>query len=115
MELIPGVTGQSAACARWLLQRPHAHRHAPPGADLAPAVAYHRHDGTAQQGGGRPERVRPRGRDTPARHAQRSEEHTSELQSLMRISFAVFCLKQKHKDCLYSSTSITSPFHQYSL
>src|SRR3546814_5593380 len=29
--------------------------------------------------------------------AQRSEEHTSELQSLMRISYAVFCLKkQKH-------------------
>src|SRR3546814_8596206 len=28
---------------------------------------------------------------------QRSEEHTSELQSLMRISFAVFCLKKKHK------------------
>src|SRR3546814_6854147 len=30
--------------------------------------------------------------------AQRSEEHTSELQSLMRISYAVFCLKKKkHK------------------
>src|SRR3546814_7433237 len=29
---------------------------------------------------------------------QRSEEHTSELQSLMRISYAVFCLKQKKKD-----------------
>src|SRR3546814_1826737 len=28
---------------------------------------------------------------------QRSEEHTSELQSLMRISYAVFCLKQKRK------------------
>src|SRR3546814_1585830 len=28
-------------------------------------------------------------------HAQRSEEHTSELQSLMRISYAVFCLKKK--------------------
>src|SRR3546814_3601320 len=30
------------------------------------------------------------------RLAQRSEEHTSELQSLMRISYAVFCLKQKN-------------------
>src|SRR3546814_7582730 len=34
---------------------------------------------------------------------QRSEEHTSELQSLMRISYAVFCLKKKkkskHKKC----------------
>src|SRR3546814_3193988 len=29
------------------------------------------------------------------RHAARSEEHTSELQSLMRISYAVFCLKKK--------------------
>src|SRR3546814_10250902 len=28
---------------------------------------------------------------------QRSEEHTSELQSLMRISYAVFCLKKKEK------------------
>src|SRR3546814_5479734 len=29
---------------------------------------------------------------------QRSEEHTSELQSLMRISYAVFCLKKKTDD-----------------
>src|SRR3546814_2363736 len=29
---------------------------------------------------------------------ERSEEHTSELQSLMRISYAVFCLKQKKKN-----------------
>src|SRR3546814_3054131 len=28
---------------------------------------------------------------------RRSEEHTSELQSLMRISYAVFCLKHKHE------------------
>src|SRR3546814_4132004 len=30
--------------------------------------------------------------------AARSEEHTSELQSLMRISYAVFCLKKKNKN-----------------
>src|SRR3546814_3277766 len=30
-----------------------------------------------------------------ARYTRRSEEHTSELQSLMRISYAVFCLKKK--------------------
>src|SRR3546814_4733719 len=30
-------------------------------------------------------------------HQTRSEEHTSELQSLMRISYAVFCLKKKKK------------------
>src|SRR3546814_4356172 len=37
----------------------------------------------------------------PATHeamARRSEEHTSELQSLMRISYAVFCLKKKKKN-----------------
>src|SRR3546814_7093618 len=34
--------------------------------------------------------------ETPcAGRTQRSEEHTSELQSLMRISYAVFCLKKK--------------------
>src|SRR3546814_10232474 len=32
-----------------------------------------------------------------ADHFGRSEEHTSELQSLMRISYAVFCLKKKNK------------------
>src|SRR3546814_7817395 len=32
------------------------------------------------------------------RAALRSEEHTSELQSLMRISYAVFCLKKKKKN-----------------
>src|SRR3546814_3130454 len=37
--------------------------------------------------------VEERQRDRPVR----SEEHTSELQSLMRISYAVFCLKKKKK------------------
>src|SRR3546814_7020794 len=31
-------------------------------------------------------------------HIARSEEHTSELQSLMRISYAVFCLNKKKRD-----------------
>src|SRR3546814_1217748 len=34
-------------------------------------------------------------REVPDRPRRRSEEHTSELQSLMRISYAVFCLKKK--------------------
>src|SRR3546814_9943094 len=44
----------------------------------------------------------------------RSEEHTSELQSLMRISYAVFCLKKKkstithHKDSVTTTTLIHS-------
>src|SRR3546814_3027799 len=50
--------------------------------DLAPAL----------DAGGRPHaRQRRRG----GRPLRRSEEHTSELQSLMRISYAVFCLKKK--------------------
>src|SRR3546814_5344346 len=37
-----------------------------------------------------------RGRIQPRADPTRSEEHTSELQSLMRISYAVFCLKKKN-------------------
>src|SRR3546814_5683969 len=44
--------------------------------------------GQCRPGGWRQEAGGGRGRD-------RSEEHTSELQSLMRISYAVFCLKKK--------------------
>src|SRR3546814_8839103 len=39
--------------------------------------------------------ARTRG-DRRVRRVERSEEHTSELQSLMRISYAVFCLKKKN-------------------
>src|SRR3546814_4564155 len=45
------------------------------------------------------------GKTRCADHAQnlRSEEHTSELQSLMRISYAVFCLKKKKTNpCYYT-------------
>src|SRR3546814_5849979 len=35
-------------------------------------------------------------RDAAGKPPDRSEEHTSELQSLMRISYAVFCLKKKN-------------------
>src|SRR3546814_5285084 len=47
--------------------------------------------------------------DEAADHAnpffhERSEDHTSELQSLMRISYAVFCLKKKKLNC---------PLHTY--
>src|SRR3546814_8085310 len=43
----------------------------------------------------RPPAVRRPVADAGARRGLRSEEHTSELQSLMRISYAVFCLKKK--------------------
>src|SRR3546814_11235787 len=38
----------------------------------------------------------------------RSEEHTSELQSLMRISYAVFCLKKKKKNTIKKDNNISN-------
>src|SRR3546814_9398869 len=38
---------------------------------------------------------------------RRSEEHTSELQSLMRISYAVFCLKKKNTQQLHQTQNYT--------
>src|SRR3546814_5228499 len=50
--------------------------------------------------------------DELARSTPRSEEHTSELQSLMRISYAVFCLKKKKQvkstNIYESTTNITN-------
>src|SRR3546814_4516715 len=40
-----------------------------------------------------------------SRDGKRSEEHTSELQSLMRISYAVFCLKKKNKAHTHKSNT----------
>src|SRR3546814_7125684 len=53
----------------------------------------------ARQAAQHRDRRRPRTGAGALRRAQaeRSEEHTSELQSLMRISYAVFCLKTKNK------------------
>src|SRR3546814_4400534 len=42
----------------------------------------------------------------------RSEEHTSELQSLMRISYAVFCLKKKNK---IKKKNISYYYHKYNI
>src|SRR3546814_2703317 len=55
---------------------------------FAQPVPYRRHIGKKAQ---MPER-----RATCRKARLRSEEHTSELQSLMRISYAVFCLKKKN-------------------
>src|SRR3546814_9944366 len=46
---------------------------------------------------------RGEGRSGRARMGPRSEEHTSELQSLMRISYAVFCLKKKKSHTHYKT------------
>src|SRR3546814_2740276 len=43
---------------------------------------------------------------------QRSEEHTSELQSLMRISYAVFCLKKKNNQTYYNQITLYIPNKQ---
>src|SRR3546814_20031507 len=70
----------------------------------SPAHGIARHETHFAQAVGRgadgfqPVRHRPRnGREHGGRGQGRSEEHTSELQSLMRISYAVFCLKKKKK------------------
>src|SRR3546814_7555574 len=74
-------------------------------ADVGNAAVGHRHVGGNHSGGR--EHVSARDDEIPVlAHALlprqlsvlRSEEHTSELQSLMRISYAVFCLKKKKQN-----------------
>src|SRR3546814_6476667 len=50
-------------------------------------------------------RGKPASRIVSMHASRRSEEHTSELQSLMRISYAVFCLKKKKKKVIKKDTS----------
>src|SRR3546814_9643059 len=51
-----------------------------------------------------------------AEFQSRSEEHTSELQSLMRISYAVFCLnKKRHQNHILSSHTIQTKQTRYQL
>src|SRR3546814_7913079 len=72
------AAGQPASRARHLRDSPRPDRRSPgrPAfAERQPGRSHHR---------------------TCRRARQRSEEHTSELQSLMRISYAVFCLKKKN-------------------
>src|SRR3546814_9250605 len=54
-----------------------------------------------------------RQREHPADDDQhRSEEHTSELQSLLRISYAVFCLKKKqHNTTQHNNQHTTTEYH----
>src|SRR3546814_5946622 len=61
-----------------------------------------------------PEKVTGKGDMFPAH--RRSEEHTSELQSLMRISYAVFCLKKKttkkaYNTLQYTITKVSNKIH----
>src|SRR3546814_6434708 len=50
--------------------------------------------------------VQPEDAEERLAPADRSEEHTSELQSLMRITYAVLCLKQKYRYSIFSTTRI---------
>src|SRR3546814_1018127 len=81
------------ACAHQRLQHQHKAKH-----QNQPAL-YRSRGKTIQPGQRLPQPQSKYG--GMRRHAQtlvhRSEEHTSELQSLMRISYAVFCLKKKKK------------------
>src|SRR3546814_7800462 len=81
--------------------------------------AAQQHDPAGCRGGeprGRPGFHHGHGRRPAGRAAQsdgagddRSEEHTSELQSLMRSSYAVFCLKKKNK---YYTNNV-EPYHNH--
>src|SRR3546814_10174999 len=75
------------------------------GRTRARAWAYHGRSRDPRERGGE-------GRDQHlAAQPARSEEHTSELQSLMRISYAVFCLKKKiHMTSVYTQQDDSSSF-----
>src|SRR3546814_1931196 len=63
-------------------------------------------------------RLRPLRRSrlhTQMERSLRSEEHTSELQSLMRISYAVFCLKKKNKHTNEPNRQLNIRYDQLSL
>src|SRR3546814_6846890 len=83
--------------------------------DRVRAVRYRRRCPSRKSSGRDRGHVRRRGLPPrvpcPRRSTGRSEEHTSELQSLMRISYAVFCLKQKkqspHKPSHHTQETIT--------
>src|SRR3546814_7695879 len=74
---------------------------ADPGADyrvLLDAMRQAGADGIAQQSAALVQRIEQDARQRLEWGQRRSEEHTSELQSLMRISYAVFCLKKKKQN-----------------
>src|SRR3546814_1724113 len=86
----------SDVCSSDLAGRPaRPHRGASAASPAAPTPARSRRSAPRRA-------ARPRSRAAAASHPRRprSEEHTSELQSLMRISYAVFCLKKKHNKFL---------------
>src|SRR3546814_3314881 len=81
---------------------PHVRGFADQRAGRASAAPGRRVDGAARETVG-PAEGRRRQRLSP--RLQRSEEHTSELQSLMRISYAVFCLKKKNHNSIKTNNT----------
>src|SRR3546814_3532174 len=61
----------------------------------------------------RDDRLRHRRSGDHLRRLHRSEEHTSELQSLMRISYAVFCLKKKCNNLVPLTRYVEDTNNQY--
>src|SRR3546814_7687001 len=92
MEQCPGRDriGSSAAAPKWPLPSLCI------GADSAPILAKYRHSGATGE------------KRSICCRFWRSEEHTSELQSLMRISYAVFCLKKKNPSSCKKHKSVTN-------
>src|SRR3546814_4029577 len=81
--------------------------------DRAPREGADRdHDHDRHQRGHRNDRDQRAEHEQQEQQENRSEEHTSELQSLMRNSYAVFCLKKKNKyntNTLHQSTDQHTP------
>src|SRR3546814_7099691 len=89
LVLLAGIAEEAAICNPHLLQQAHRVRPVSLRSGRLPRPGH-----------------RPSSPGTGShRQRQRSEEHTSELQSLMRISYAVFCLKKKTIQSKNSTTS----------
>src|SRR3546814_981070 len=101
------------------LFRSHHHPHPEQAHRLAPLLGREHHEDDAKTQ--RLQKTRPDALGDPGEHdafvGRRSEEHTSELQSLMRTSYAVFCLKKKtsinktHIDYDIQCTNYTTSHH----
>src|SRR3546814_15024615 len=93
---LPALAGPGAGARDWVEVEPFVWRDTGTGERLAAEVK----DGRVVRwsiDAGSPFMVfEPAPASVNAAWLNRSEEHTSELQSLMRISYAVFCLKKKH-------------------
>src|SRR3546814_3884550 len=91
---------REAECAAWrrARRRPDSRRPAHRVFSIWPVMACRHRESTAPE---------------PSKICARSEEHTSELQSLMRISYAVFCLKKKKDYTHIHHTTLNHKAHTW--